>query len=201
MITSSVTVGESLFFFSILHELANFNLHDSPMGCAFYYHTGLTDEETEAQRDVKWLAQGVFFFFFPRGLKASKCKSQISNLNILASEVVSFPLLHVNCSAVPDRESFINVSYRYCYIWTSLILTTSPHVHGHKESLDEYGWWNCNTIQSMWPYLLLFFLLLVLCYNVDLWESYKNSAEFMCTFTLLPQMVTTHTNVIITIRN
>jgi len=53
MITSSETVGESLIFLSTLHELANFNLHDSPMGCAFYYHTGLTDEETEAQRDVK----------------------------------------------------------------------------------------------------------------------------------------------------
>ena len=53
MITSSVTVAESFIFLNTLHELANFNLHDSPMGSAFYYPTGLTDEETEAERDVK----------------------------------------------------------------------------------------------------------------------------------------------------
>lgn len=120
----------------------------------------------------------------PRGLKASKCKGQISNLNILALEVVSFPLLHVNCSAVPNRESFINVSCCYCYISTTLILTTSHTFMVTKRALMNMG--DETATQFKACDLIYYFSVYFLCCAiiVDLWESYKNSAEFTYTFHL-----------------
>ena len=118
----------------------------------------------------------------PRGLKASKCKSQISNLNILALEVVSFPLLHVNCSVVPDRESFINVSCRHCYVSTSLILTTSHTFMVTKRASMNTGDETATRFKAC--DLIYYFSAYFLCcaITVDLWESYKNSAEFRYTF-------------------
>lgn len=158
MITSSVTVGESLIW-STLHGLFNFKSWQS-WNVPSIIILAWQMRNYKAQRDVKWLAQGVS--------RPVSARVRFQTWTFSIPEDVSFTsACKLLCSA--RQKSFINVSCRYCYIWTSLILTTSPTVvMVTKESLDEYRWWNCNTVQSTWPYLSLFLLLLVLCYNCRL---------------------------------